>query len=338
MNEDNYQKLTPRERLEVLDEASRRLGMAPAILEKDYWVCRTLGMIFSLPELSEHLLFKGGTSLSKVYRLIDRFSEDVDVSFHREYLGFGPDHDPEAAEGKEQRRRLDALQAACATCIREVLLPALRSALENSLAGEDKWSIEVDETDSQTLLFRFPQAGVVALPYIAPMVRIEMGARSDHWPKERHSIRSFIGEALDQPIGDATVEALSAERTFWEKATLLHAECHRDPAKPMPARYARHYHDLARLAASGVTESALADVDLRRRVVSHKSVYFRSAWAHYDLAVPATFKLVPSAQRIDELRKDHESMQQMFFSPPPPLDHVLATLSELESRIRTLAD
>ncbi len=98
MAEDSYLSLTPRERLELLDAASQQRGLAPAILEKDYWVCKTLDALFALPELGSHLVFKGGTSLSKVYGLIDRFSEDVDVSFHREFLGFGVEHDPDPGQ------------------------------------------------------------------------------------------------------------------------------------------------------------------------------------------------------------------------------------------------
>lgn len=104
----------------------------------------------------------------------------------------------------------------------------------------------------------------------------------------------------------------------------------------MPARYARHYHDLARMATEPVTERALADADLRKRVVAHKSVYFRSGWARYDLAEPATFQLLPPAARLPELETDHRAMAQMFFTTPPPIADVLETLAILQDRIRQL--
>jgi predicted nucleotidyltransferase component of viral defense system len=126
--EDPYLSLTQQERIELLDAVSQKRGLAPAILEKDYWVCKTLDVLFDLPGLGKHLVFKGGTSLSKAYGLIDRFSEDVDVSFHRDFLGFGDDRDPEAAVGKEQARRIKALQQACQACIRDQLLPAFHKA------------------------------------------------------------------------------------------------------------------------------------------------------------------------------------------------------------------
>lgn len=336
MPEDKYQSLSSRERFELLDHASQERGLAPSILEKDYWVCKTLDVLFSLPGLGEHLVFKGGTSLSKVYHLIDRFSEDVDVSFHREFLGFGDEHDPEAATGKEQARRIEALQQACKDCVRERLLPAFHTEMTTRLGGDQGWSMEIDAQDAQTILFHFPQAGAPSLSYIAPSVRIELGARSDHWPTERREILSYLSETLGHPIGGATVQSLAAERTFWEKATLLHAEAHRDPAKPMPARYARHYHDLARMATEPVAIRALRDAVLRKRVVAHKSVYFRSSWARYDLADPATFRLLPPAARLPELDADHRAMAQMFFTTPPPIAAVLQTLAILQDRIRQL--
>ena len=337
MAEDSYLSLTAQERLELLDAAAQQRGLAPAILEKDYWVCQTLDALFALPELGSHLVFKGGTSLSKVYGLIDRFSEDVDVSFHREFLGFGEEHDPEAATGKEQNRRIEALQQACKDCIRDSLLPRLQESLTRMLGGTQGWSLEIDPQDAQTLLFHFPQAGGSGLAYIAPAVRIELGARSDHWPCEDHGIRSYLGETFDLPMGSARVRSLAAERTFWEKATLLHAEAHRAAEKPMPARYARHYHDLARMASTPVAKRALADAALRERVVAHKSIYFRSGWARYDLAQPATFCLIPPESRLAELERDHEDMVPMFFSQPPPIAEVLGVLTALENRIRSLA-
>lgn len=339
MPADSYQSLTPDQQKQVLDEVSRKLGISPAIIEKDYWVCRTLDALFHLPELSDHLVFKGGTSLSKAYGLIERFSEDVDVSFHRDYLGFAPPDDPESIEGTNARkRRMEELQNACIEKIGTSLLPALQRKFEEDLKGISGWSLEIDSADPQAIQFHFPQAGVEAFPYIKPSVKIELGARSDVCPREERDIRSFIGQSLEQDIGVTTVHTLAAERTFWEKATILHAEYHRnqkDLNKKMPSHYARHYHDLAKLAQSEVADRALADDELRKRVVEHKSVYFQSAGSRYDLAVPGSFKLVPPPDRIPELEKDHNDMRQMFFNEPPAMAEVLEILQKLEDRINT---
>ena len=152
MPEDAYLKLTLRERVELLDEISRRRNLAPAILEKDYWVCRTLDTLFSLPGFGDHLVFKGGTSLSKVFGLIDRFSEDVDISFHRDFLGFGDDmQNPETAgSNKQQRARIEALQAARVTAAELAawwkarcghLGWKTRNEIRGSLVGFWKWCV-----------------------------------------------------------------------------------------------------------------------------------------------------------------------------------------------------
>ena len=228
------------------------------------------------------------------------------------------------------------MRAACAERIRQTLLPALEAKFESLLGNNGDWSLDLDPEDTQTILFSFPQAGTPALPDIKPPVRIELGARSDHWPKRSHTILSYLGETLDQPqLGRAAIEVLAADRTFWEKATLLHAECYRPADKAMPARHARHYRDLARIAASPVADRALADTELRKRVVEHKTIYFRSASANYDLAVPGSFRLVPDPSRLAELQKDHDAMAQMFFQPPPPLEDVRGTLRALEARINS---
>ena len=134
----------------------------------------------------------------------------------------------------------------------------------------------------------------------------------------------------------AGVQSLAAERTFWEKATLLHAECHRPADKAMPVRYARHYHDLAQLATEPVAAKALADADLRRRVVEHKSIYFRSGWAHYHLAQPGDFRLVPDGARLEELARDHRDMHVMFFGEPMTVEVIIDRLRDLEAKINAL--
>ncbi|MCC5848777.1 MAG: nucleotidyl transferase AbiEii/AbiGii toxin family protein [Verrucomicrobia bacterium] len=337
MPEDRFLALTSHERRELMEEASRLTGLAPIILEKDFWVCHTLHHLFSLPEWKDHLIFKGGTSLSKVYGLIHRFSEDVDISIHRDLLGFAsPDTDPELATGKEQRRRLEALQTACTLRIRDGLLPALKSALENMGTLDAPNDLTVDPDDPQTLLYRYPRSGITGPEYLRPVIRIELGARSDAWPAETRTVQSYLGEKFGGGMGEASVSALKPERTFWEKATLLHAEAHRDPAQHQPARISRHYHDLASLASStALLTRALGDSALRGRVVRHKQIYFRSARAHYEDCIPGNFKLLPPRERLPELERDHQDMLPMFFTTPLDFNTMLQSLQTLETRINS---
>lgn len=321
----------------LFDEAGRRLNLPGHMVEKDAWVCWTLQKLFALPQASDHFIFKGGTSLSKVWKVIHRFSEDIDVSLSREWLGYGGDQDPEAASGKERRRRLDGLALRCSEKLRDEVLPQLRASATAEIgpaAGE--WRIAED--DSQTILFAYP--GVFtdrSADYVRPVVRVEGGARSDRWPVARQTLTPYMAEALPEIFPDAAVElpVLDAERTFWEKATILHAEAHRAADKPTPERFSRHYADLAALAGHAVGLRAVARADLRERVVAHKQVFFASAWASYETAVPGSFRLLPPAPRVEALARDYEEMQPMFFRPPPPWNEVVSALAKLETRINT---
>lgn len=329
-------KLSPEQRAELYRGAAQRLGFGEVIVEKDFWVCWTLQQLFTLPGIGEHLLFKGGTSLSKVWRAVARFSEDIDVSLTREWLGFTGERDPErAGSGKQQRARIEELAAACAAKVGAELLPALRERATQAL-GTTGWALVVDPDDAQTLRFTYPSALPAGSPesYIRREVKIECGARSDAWPAEERVIVPYVAEAVSA-INDAAVNlrVLNIERTFWEKATILHAEAHREAAKPMPVRYARHYADLAALADHASAAQAIADDALRARVVAHKQVFFASAWARYETAVPGTFRLVPDDYRLGPLEADYRDMREMYFGEPRPWPEIVKRLRMLETAI-----
>lgn len=332
--------LSPRQRAELYQASAQRLGRAEVIIEKDFWVCWTLRELFALPGIGQHLIFKGGTSLSKVWGLIARFSEDIDVSLSRDWLGFAGAADLEkATTGKKQREQLMQLAAACTAKVKDELLPALRARAQAAL-GAEGWSIVVDPDEPQTLLFRYPTAlpADATAAYIRREVKIECGARSDAWPAEDRTIQPFVADTFDT-IKDAAVplRVLAAERTFWEKATILHAEAHREKDKPTPTRYSRHYADLAALATTDIASAAIARKDLRERVVEHKQVFFASAWAHYETAVPGSFRLVPETYRLEALAVDYRDMREMFFGNPADWREVIERLRRLETEINLSA-
>lgn len=333
-------QLTPVQRADLFNAAAQKLGIGPVPLEKDFWVCWTLRELFSLPDISDHLIFKGGTSLSKVWRAIPRFSEDIDVSLSKEWLGFGGDNDPEQQKTRKQKgRKLEELATACARKIATELLPALR-ARATAVLGSDGWSITVSDDDPQTVLFRYPTL-LPALPgtaYISREVKIECGARSDAWPADHKVIQPYVAEAYPDTIRAAvvTVRVLSIERTFWEKATILHAEANRPADKPTPGRFSRHYADLVALADHPDAAGAIARDDLRARVVEHKQVFFPATWARYDTAVPGTFLLVPPEERLAQMATDYREMQIMYFKAPKPWAEIVARLTALQASINTL--
>ncbi len=240
-------KLPSSDRMALFDETNRRTGLSQRSLEKDLWVCWTLRELFSLPGVGEHLFFKGGTSLSKAWGLIDRFSEDIDMVVDRAYLGFGGSQGPEhAASGNNLRSRLDDLRAVCRKCIAKEINPPLAESLR-ALSPEGSWNLESDaaDVDGQTLLLHYPSE-YSEDEYMRSTVKIELGARSDVVPFETPGIRPYVAEAFPELPGSESfaIRAVSPRRTFWEKAMLLHEETYRPEGKPRKIRLARHYYDL----------------------------------------------------------------------------------------------
>jgi hypothetical protein len=335
---DQFVRLSDDERRLYFVQTAERMRLSPQIIEKDFWVCWTLRELFALPDIGSMLIFKGGTSLSKAYRLIERFSEDVDVSMDRAGLGFGDEaSNPEAdISGKERRRRIDRLKETCQRKIVDELRPMMIKTIAAALGDAQGWSLTVDEDDPdrQTLLYAYPPSlPEAAGAYIRPAVKIEMGARSDHWPSDQVRIAPYVAEQFPAAFGttDFIVKVLAAERTFWEKATLLHAEYHRPPDKGIPLRLSRHYYDTARLILSGIGEKAVSRPGLLQRVVEHKKVFFPSGWAHYDEAIRGSLRLTPHPARIRQLEEDYDKMREMFFAERPAFAEVLQILEEWET-------
>ena len=329
------QQLSADDRKAFFDEAVQKLGIVFPIIEKDFLVVWTLERLFSLDELKKHLTFKGGTSLSKVYGLIERFSEDIDVSIEKDFLGFAsPEKDPEkAGSGKKQRAALESLSKACSDYVQNEMAAALKKSIAEGLGSSDGWQLIPDEKDPQALIFEYPNITPRG-DYIHQAVKIEMGARSEHWPVSEHSVQSFVKQALPDKVTEADfkIRVLNAERTFWEKATLLHQYAHLPETKPLPPRISRHLYDFYQLLNSPIQKKALSDLTLLDRVAEHKNVYFASAWASYETARKGTLKLSPLKRVLAELERDYELMATMFYGekPRPEWAKILKAIAEFE--------
>jgi len=337
-----FVRLSSEEQHQYFIEASARMNLSPYIVEKDFWVCYVLEKLFSVHDLGNSLIFKGGTSLSKAYRLIERFSEDIDISIDRNTLGCDRDgNDPEANVGSNERqRRIERLSEECRKVVNDILVPELIALITTALGTGDDWSLSMDEEDPdfQTILFAYPTiAASGPRAYIKPAVKIEMGARSDNWPSERVEIISYVAqhfpEAFDAPA--FPVKVLAPERTFWEKATLLHAEHHRPQTKAAPNRLSRHYYDVARLIQAGLGEKAVAGIELLDRVIQHKNIFFRSSWASYDTARQGTLRLAPNPDRMEPLMEDYERMKDMFFGSKPDFSSIVDILTDWQDRFNS---
>ncbi len=338
---DDVARLPIGDRTDLFAATASLRGLTPAVIEKDFWVCWTLKRIFTLPDPPAGLLFKGGTSLSKVFGVIERFSEDVDLSFDRAGLGFGRESDPlNATTGKKRKQGLEALTETCRQVIEGQLLPQLMAAFGDALgeAPSETWGMELDEDDPdrQTLLFRYPaekRSRPVDEPaYIRPVVRLEIGARSDHWPVVEAIVTPYAAEAFPGVFKEAEgkVRVLAVERTFWEKATVLHMWHHAPPEKKFRDRQSRHYYDVVRLYEHERGKAAVRDTDLLLKVAQHKEVFFPAAWARYAEAKPGTLRLVPPDARLPELEQDYRNMREMIFGEPLSFEHLLDVLREIE--------
>ena len=323
----------------VCTQAGAQLNLFDVAVEKDFWVCWTLQKLYALPEWGEYLTFKGGTSLSKGWKLIERFSEDIDIVINRGALGFEGDNAPDKARSKKQtRNRLKALKESCQQCVRENILPGIGQAMASELPESLEWTLELDpdDPDAQTLLFIYPTAFPEQAAYLRRAVKIEMGARSDTDPAESIGIQSYIGDVFPGLFAEPefSVRAVMPTRTFWEKAMLLHEETFRPEDKARRKAYlARHYYDLFKLIGAGVADTAVADLDLFHRIAGHRQVYFPYTWVDYATLTPGQLRLLPRDEQLSDWRVDYEGMQaEMFYGEVPAFDDILSVVGEFQDR------
>ena len=335
---DAFLQLPAKRRSELCERAADELGCSPGAIEKDFWVCWALRELFH-SDAGSHLTFKGGTSLSKGWSLIARFSEDVDLVVDREFLGFGGGRAPEASASRsESQRRADSVLMSCQRYVGNILLPELVAAVHRRFPGTDGPTVELDpaDPDRQTILLRYRPL-FAKESYLNPIVKIEFGARSDTEPSLEPSILPYLSliPGATVPYTSFRVRAVAPERTFWEKVSLLHEESFRS-AGPR-GRLSRHYYDLWCLTQHEIADRALAMPDLFTRVADHRRLYFRGiAEGQRSLAI-GSVRLLPAMERLPAWRADFDTMREtMFFEEPPSFDAIMACAHDLELRINRL--
>jgi hypothetical protein len=306
-----------------------------------FWVCWVLKQLFSIEAFSGRLLFKGGTSLSKIFRAINRFSEDIDLAVDYAALGFTGLRDPrrQGLSRTKQTKLLAEMLRDCQRYIASGFISEFRTRCQAALGTDGNWSTAIDDRDPHVVRFHYPTSIAARLAYIAPQVVLELGTHAEFIPRDEFSIRPFAAEEFPRLFvePEVRVTALLAKRTFWEKATMLHAQYHRGPGKPVLARYSRHYYDVAMLSQTPIKDEALADLQLLRDVVRHKETLYPAAWARYDLAVPGSLKLAPAGAGVSALKQGYRDMAMMIFGDPPRFESVMEKLTALEGEVNALA-
>ena len=326
------------ERRDLFLGAAASLGTAVQNVEKDFWVCWTLDVLFNgLQPGGPRLLFKGGTSLSKAFGLITRFSEDIDITVFRDDLGHPAEvADLDALSGKKRRARLDAIRAACQTYIAGPLIVQLAHLAATGIpGGRYRLELDPDDKDGQTLLFWYPAVTGSASGYIRSAVKIEAGAKSALDPHVAVPVRPYVAD--DLPSLDLTVNniiTVKPERTLWDKIMILHGlrQWHdrRGELRHGGQRVSRHYYDVHQLLQAPLAAEWQADHALAIDCAQHARLFFGSADLGLDIAHPGTFTLVPDLAMRDALRRDYAAMTGMVFGNIPQLDAVLDSIGRFE--------
>ena len=339
---ESFLALSDQDRWDVFEAAAARLDTLPSYVEKDFWVCLVLDLLFNRrPEGQPRLLFKGATSLSKAFGFIERFSEDIDIVVFRDGLGFEGERDPTLAShlsNKKRRALFKELVTACSRYIRGDLRITLTRQIDE-LPARCRVVPDEADIDGQTLFVQYPTlypSGGVA--YVAPRVKIEAGARSALEPNQDCTVSPYIADELPNwSFVCGGIRVIAPERTYWEKILILHGlHCGYRDAKRLPAdkdRISRHYYDVAMITATEVGRSALVDTDLLSAVRNHNLVAFRQAWKRFEEAVPGSLRLVPQAELRAVIEGDYRSMQGMVLGDAPDFRWVTDQLQHAEAVI-----
>ncbi len=324
-------KLPAEEKRTLFRNTAQKMGVHEAIIEKDFWVCLVLDYLFHKSKFAKHLTFKGGTSLSKCFGLIKRFSEDIDLILDWRLLGYEKDEPwAERSKTKQDAFNKEANAKAELFLVNEFL--PLFSADLSDILGETA-QVEIEKDDPQTVSFRYPQ--LFSTESILQSIRLEIGALAAWTPAVEKNITPYIFEYYPKLAQQQSTSVLtsSAERTFWEKVTILHHEANRPEHLDMPSRYSRHYYDLYCISQTEYKANALKRLALLQKVVLFKMKFYPRAWAKYEEAVPGFIRLIPPAFRLSALRNDYDSMAEMLFSEYPTFDELLSTIRNLEKEI-----
>jgi hypothetical protein len=333
----------PSVRAEVFESTAPRLGdeVQFSVPEKDFWVCWMLKILFSLGADHPRFVFKGGTSLSKAYELIRRFSEDIDlVTPMPFFLERGCSDPTEKTSTSEKTRRFARLDKECADYIRDELSPTLTRLVGEQITTGEGWALTLDPEDrlGHTLLFRFPSSDPSRqASYLRRSVKIEMGWRATERPTDRLMICSYVAQQYPSAFDDPQVQCdvLTADVTFWEKVTALHA--FRFQGKTGTENASRHYADVEAMLGTDRGRGASTKLELLEEVRKFKDFYYHAPAARYDLAKPGTLSLLPkTAEELDALRADYRNMRVMFFGEPIPFEAIVEHLRAFEGRVNGL--
>lgn len=332
----DYLSLLPEDQKFLCRHIGELQGISPSIVEKDFWVCHTLNVLFQHNELSPYLSFRGGTSLSKAYKIIRRFSEDIDIALSPLFFPNLQEEDmPTHTQTPSQRdQKLRKLRPYYRDMMEQVLLPAIGDDLQQ--CGVKKVSVELENLsqarDPFVLLIHycsiFKQEDN---DYIRPFVKLELSGRAQIEPSEMRIVDSYIGEKFPDFSISTQVRTVSPYRTFWEKCFILHENNTRpqsNEAWGVKTRLARHYYDITALIRAGYV-----DYDLFFDVRNKRKLYHWQTWVDYDSLSPEQLILIPdSSEHLEKWKKDYEQTSAMLFDEAEEFDSLVNSIKNLKIR------
>jgi len=320
-----WSELDKEEKLTVLRNTRKKVKFPLYIIEKDWWVVQTLRLVNQM-DISEHIVFKGGTSLSKAWGLIDRFSEDIDLAINREYFGFS---------GEISRTQVGKLKDASSKYISNDFLCLLQKAFEDSGTKDVQLSV-VDEKapddDPVKIAVIYPTVMEYS-DYVQPRVLLEIGSRSMMEPATVRSFRSIIGQTfpgLPFADTDVSIRCVNPERTFLEKLFLLHEEHQRPKEKMRIKGKSRHFYDIYRIAQTEYADKAIANKELYKSIVAHRERFSKLGGVDYTSHFPPNLNPIPPTEMMPEWERDYSELQgQMIVSENVTFETLIKTMQDI---------
>jgi len=308
------------------------IPLPAAVIEKDFWVCWTLNLLNEIPELKGNITFKGGTSLSKAWGLIERFSEDIDIAINRKVFGQEPPHGAENAISNTQRKtRLEELEDKSAKFIREVLLPILHEKIAVHLNPADFTLRLIEKGNEVNIEFEYPGTLKNELGGLLPVVLIELVPRADEIPNEERKITPIIYEVFEDLLGEGSfnISTLTPERTFLEKLLFIHETL--EGFNKGSERKSRHYYDLLKLYKAGVFERIKNNRELLQMVVEHRQTFFRYNTLDYTGILSNGVRVLPKKESWTDWRGDYTRTAVMIYNNIPSFEELMSFAEQLEN-------
>lgn len=328
----DFYRLISQEKQTVFVQIGTKLNIHPAAVEKDWWVVQSLGLLQSM-EVAPYTVFKGGTSLSKAWNIIERFSEDIDLALDKQFLDINQ---------CKTVKQVKKLRSATRKYIYQKFIPELQEKFNN--VGYSDVKVEINKEEGENLepvqISVFYESCTEESSYTTPQVKIEIGSRSLREPFSKRVFSSLVGEYYpDKPFADTpiTVPSVNPERTLLEKLFLLHEEFQKSAEEIRVNRLSRHLYDIEKLMHTGFIDLALGNKSLYNEIINHRSIYTKIAAVDYNLHQPKALNPIPPDEILKDWEKDYKSMQEtMIYGESLPFEQLINRIKELKKRINDI--